>query len=228
MEQKTLRKSENVIEKKKVKKNKSGYEWVDEPLSSGWYVLFCCDHDKICHYNCKGPKEGFHSSEYGCNKIGTFSRKCRDCGCHYSEHSFHDYVKEYKLVTKQVEVEEDWVNPVKKASNEQLEKQRAMLSEKIEENNREVEKLDGEINHNLNIGLSKLEEIVQKEKDLNKIAAQQYPNNGYCKKILNEKINNERFKKILIEYLPKIESICSDSIEKNRTIEKIKEDLNKK
>ena len=35
MEQKTLRKNENVIEKKKVKKNKSGYEWVDEPLSSG-------------------------------------------------------------------------------------------------------------------------------------------------------------------------------------------------
>ena len=190
MEQKTLRKSENVIEKKKVKKNKSGYEWVDEPLSSGWYVLFCCDHDKICHYNCKGPKEGFHSSEYGCNKIGTLSRKFRDCGCHYSEHSFHDYVKEYKLVTKQVEVEEDWVNPVKKASNEQLEKQRAMLSEKIEENNREVEKLDGEINRNLNIGLSKLEEIVQKEKDLNKIAAKQYPDNGYYK---NERIKDERF-----------------------------------
>ena len=95
--------SENVIEKKIVKKNISEYEWVDEPLSSGWYVLFCCTHDKICHRNCKGPKEGLHSSEYGCKKIGTFSRKCDNCGCHYSKHKFHDYVKEYKLVTKQVE-----------------------------------------------------------------------------------------------------------------------------
>ena len=222
MEQKTMRGSENVIEKKIVKKNISEYEWVDEPLSSGWYVLFCCDHDKICHYNCKGPKEGFHSSEYGCNKIGTLSRKCDNCGCHYSKHKFHDYVKEYKLVTKQVEQEVDWENPEKKASNEQLEKQRAELSEKIEEGYRKAEKLEGEINDNLNIGLNKLKEIVQKEKDLNKIAARPYPDNGYCKKILNEKIKDERFKKILIGILPEIESICSNNTEKNRTIEKIK------
>ena len=227
-EQQNMRKSENVIEKRKVMKDKKEYEWVDEPLSSGWYVLFCCTHDKICHRNCKGPKEGLHSSEYGCKKIGTFSRKCDNCDCHYSKHSFHNYVKEKKLVTKQVEVEEDWENPEKKASNEQLEKQRAELSEKIEEGNRKAEKLEGEINDNLNIGLNKLKEIVQKEKDLNKIAARPYPDNGYCKKILNEKIKDERFKKILIGILPEIESICSNNTEKNRTIEKIKKDLNKK
>jgi hypothetical protein len=102
MEQKTMRGSENVIEKKIVKKNISEYEWVDEPLSSGWYVLFCCTHDKICHRNCKGPKEGLHSSEYGCKKIGTFSRKCDNCDCHYSKHGFHNYVKEYKKLLNNV------------------------------------------------------------------------------------------------------------------------------
>ena len=82
--------------------------------------------------------------------------------------------------------------------------------------------MEGEINDNLNIGLNKLKEIVQKEKDLNKIAARPYPDNGYCKKIFNEKIKDERFKKILIGILPEIESICSNNTEKNRTIEKIK------
>ena len=88
--------------------------------------------------------------------------------------------------------------------------------------------MEGEINDNLNIGLNKLKEIVQKEKDLNKIAARPYPDNGYCKKILNEKIKDERFKKILIGILPEIESICSNNTEKNRTIEKIKNELKEK
>ena len=228
MEQKTMRGSENVIEKKIVKKNISEYEWVDEPLSSGWYVLFCCTHDKICHRNCKGPKEGLHSSEYGCKKIGTFSRKCDNCDCHYSKHSFHNYVKENKKVTKYREKEIEVENKELKASNEQLQEQRARLSKKIEDGKRKVEELEGKIYDNLNSGLNKLEEIVQKEEDLNKIAAKQYPNNGYCIKILNERIKDERFKKILIGILPKIKSICSNNIEKNRTIEKIKEELNKK
>ena len=227
-ELKNKKESVYYMEKKTITESYDDYDWVDEPLSSGWYVLFCCTHDKICHRNCKGPNEGLHSSEYGCKKIGTFSRKCNNCDCHYSKHSFHNYVKEYKKVTKYREKEIEVENKELKASNEQLQEQRARLSKKIEDGKRKVEELEGKIYDNLNSGLNKLEEIVQKEEDLNKIAAKQYPNNGYCIKILNERIKDERFKKILIGILPKIKSICSNNIEKNRTIEKIKEELNKK
>lgn len=72
---------------------------------SGWYVLYCNKCNKVCHKNCKGPNEGWHSSEYGCTMITTFGSECTDCGCKDVQHKFKDsYItKETVTKTKQVE-----------------------------------------------------------------------------------------------------------------------------
>ena len=80
---------------------------VTKNCSSGWYVLYCCSCNKICHYNCKRPNEGWHSKEYGYNMIFTISgdyANC-DCYCYWDRHSFRTLyqVKEEVSTIKLVE-----------------------------------------------------------------------------------------------------------------------------
>ena len=74
------------------------------------------------------------------------------------------------------------VDPAKKATEEQKKKQREYINKDLEENKKEIEKLDNGINKTLNISLNKLKEIVTKENQLNKIALKTYENYGYSKK----------------------------------------------
>ena len=61
---------------------------IEKSCNSGYYVLYCNHDDVVCHRYCKGPKEGWHSNEYGCNVIYTIGGDCSNCGCNWSEHSF--------------------------------------------------------------------------------------------------------------------------------------------
>ena len=49
-------------------------EVIDEfkNCEEGWYVLYYNICKKVCHKKCKGPKEGWNSTTYGCDMISTF------------------------------------------------------------------------------------------------------------------------------------------------------------
>lgn len=59
---------------------------------------------KACLKKCKGPKKGWHPSEYGCEIISTFGHECSDYKCKYKNHRFKDsyIIKENVTKTKDV------------------------------------------------------------------------------------------------------------------------------
>lgn len=86
---------------------KEPYEEVIEKTvdcKKGWFVLYCKHHQKVCHKNCKGSKEGWHSSEYGCSIIKTFSHICTECDCKDTEHTFRNTYNVKESVTRYKEV----------------------------------------------------------------------------------------------------------------------------
>jgi len=182
---------------KQIKVKKTRPKVVEEKyidyLSSGWYVLYCTSCRKVCHYSCKGPKEGLHSSEYGCKTIGTLSRKCSNCDCHYSNHSFHNYIERSRNKTIYEEYT-DLVDDPKSIANEQeKKKKREELSIIIKEKEDEIRELDEKIHDSLNDSLDKLSIISSKEIELDKIALKKYEiKNGYCKELLKETIQEKK------------------------------------
>ena len=198
-------------------------------LSSGWYVLYCTSCGKVCHHSCKGPKEGLHSSEYGCKTIGTLSCKCSNCDCHYSKHSFHNYIERSRNKTI-FEEYIDWVDDQKSIANEEeKKKKREELSILIKEKEEEIRKLDKKIHDSLNDSLDKLSIISSKEIELDKIALKKYEiKNGYCKELLKGTIQEKNIQEILNTTLDDIESICSSNERKEESIRQIQKKLNKK
>ena len=215
-------KKESPYRKIKVTKNrKEPYEdTYKDYCSSGWLVLYCIKCSKIFHRDCKGPNEGFHSNEYGCNAIGTFSCECSYCDCHYSKHSFHDYIEKTRSIYRDT-LYDDWEDdPNSIANEEEKAKQRELINNDIKKREKEVDDLDNKIHDSLNQSLEKLLLIASKEKDLNKIALKKYDNQkyGYCKKILNEKIKEENIKDVFEKTLDDIDSICSSDENKENSI----------
>ena len=196
-------------------------------LGHGWYCLHCNSCDRECHRDCKGPNEGWYSSEYGCKAIGTFNRSCSNCGCHYSKHNFRDYVWRTKWVEEMEKYEVYVDDPKSKANEEEKSKNRKLIEDKIRENEYEIKLLDEEIHNSLNDSLDKLSFIASKEIELNKIALKKYSQkNGYCKELLEGTINeNKKIQDIFKNTLDDIESICSDSELKEKSIEEIKNKL---
>ena len=83
---------------------------IDKTCSSGYYVLYCNYDDIVCYRYCKGPNEGFHSSEYGCKVVYTFGGGCSNCGRNWSRHSFktsHKTKEQQKKIRKVKTFEED-------------------------------------------------------------------------------------------------------------------------
>ena len=192
-------------------------------LGSGWYYLHCNSCNKECHRNCKGPKEGWYSTEYGCKAIGTLSCSCSNCSCHYSEHSFRDYFWDTKCEVENEEYEEYVDDPNSIANEEQKRKNRKLIDIEIEEKKNEINELDKEIHNSLNDSLDKLSFIASKEIELNKIALKKYSQkNGYCKELLIGTINEKKIQDIFKNTLDNIESICSNSEQKEKSIEEIK------
>ena len=113
-------------------------ETYDDYFSSGWYVLYCVHCSRICHRNCKGPKEGWHSDEYGCNMIYTLGCKCKICDYNYKSHSFHNYETKTRIVFDDKTVKIKAINPEKKATEEQKKKQREDINKDLEKNKKEI------------------------------------------------------------------------------------------
>ena len=113
-------------------------ETYDDYFSSGWYVLYCVHCSRICHRNYKGPKEGWHSDEYGCNMIYTLGCKCKICDCHYKSHSFHNYETKTRIVFDDKTVKIKAIDPEKKATEEQKKKQREDINKDLEKNKKEI------------------------------------------------------------------------------------------
>ena len=199
-----------------------------ENCSKGWYVLYCESCDKVCHRDCKGPKEGLHSTEYGCNAIGTLSCNCSYCKCHYSHHRFHDYIKKYRTLYKTENYIDEIPDPNSIATEKEKEKQREEISKKLEKNENELKQLDNQIHNSLKESIEKLSFIANKEKELNKIALKKYDNikYGYYKEIIDETIQESKIKNVFNKILDKIESICSNETEKEKSINDILNLLN--
>ena len=185
-------------------------ETYSDYCSDGWYVLYCRSCCKVCHNDCKGPNEGMHSSEYGCDAIGTLSRKCSYCKCHYEKHSFRNYVEKTRIATRIITYDDREDDPNSVLDEKEKAKQREEISKEIKQKENEVNNLDNQIHVSLNESLDKLSLIASKEKDLNKIALKKYENEkyGYCKKVLNENIKEKNIKNVFTKTLDDIDSIC--------------------
>ena len=197
-----------------------------ERLPNGWYCLYCNSCKKECHRDCKGPKEGWHRNEYGCKAIGTLSSSCSNCSCHYSKHNFHDYVWVTKSKSVTVNIVEYVDDPKSIANEKEKSENKKMMNIEIKEKEKELKKLDEQIHSSLNDSLDKLSFIASKELELNKIALKKYSQkNGFCKELLEGTINDKKIQDIFKNTLDDIESICSNSEQKEKSIEEIKNKL---
>lgn len=79
----------------------------------------------------------------------------------------------------------------------------------------------------LKVYLNNISIIAKKEKELNEIALIKYDNEnyGYCKKILNEVIDENEIRSMIEKTLNDIESIYSNEKQKEKIINKIKKEL---
>ena len=201
-------------------------EYYNSELPSGWYVLYCKSCSKVCHYDCKGPNEGYHSSEYGCKTIRTIGGGCKNCECHYSQHSFHSYIRKSRTAYKYVTEVQMIPDKQSKANEEEKARQREILNKEIREKENILNELNNEIHNSLNESLEKLSLIATKEKDLNKIALKKYKEtNGYSKEILKETITDEKIQEVFKDTLDDIESICSNNEQRESAIKDLQNKL---
>jgi GTP-binding protein EngB required for normal cell division len=195
-------------------------------FSSGWYNLYCNSCNEICHDNCKGPREGFHSNEYGCRVIGTFSCKCSNCKSHYSKHEFRNYKWKTRKVPKMQSYEEEEDDPNSVLDEKGKKEKRDQIDREIKEKEEEIRELDKKIKNLLNESIDELSKIASKGKELKKIALKSDDNdtNEYAKEVLKRKIEDNKIKEIFIKTLNNIESVCSH---RESSIRELKETLEK-
>ena len=225
-----LQKESPYKQKEVIKQRPENYiETYKDYLSDGWYVLYCCSCDKICHRNCKGSNEGLHSNEYGCYAIGTFSCKCSNCDCHYSKHSFRNYIMNTRNCTRMVDYKAYVDDPESVATEEEKKKNREKLNKEIQDRQNELNVTDNKIHKSLNDSINKLSFIATNEVELNKIALKKYENvkYGYSKEILKQQIPEKNIENIFKETFDDIESICSSTNPKESRIMRIQDSLHK-
>lgn len=196
-----------------------------------WYVLYCSYHNKVCHDKCKGPKEGFFSSSYGCNMISIFGSKCSECGCSDSLHEFKTTykIKEEKKTKKQID---KWVeDPNMKIKKEEDDKNKDEIKTKINELQNKLNEANTKIQYSLMNGINCLFQLALKDDELNHIALKKDKKYGFTTQILDENIKkNDKSKnnKIFDEFmnsLPNIEQICKNEKSKEKAVIELKEKL---
>ena len=199
-------------------------EVIDETFSceQGWYVLYCDTCKKVCHNKCKGAKEGWHSSTYGCDMISTFGSKCSECNCLDTAHSFkNNYTikKEVKKDKKIIKYREN-----KDAINK---KEEVIKKIKADVENLEVKLkfLNAEITSSLMDAINLTFQLALKDDELNTIALKKDKKYGFTQKVIEENISKENKTEAFTEImnsLPDIENICSDQESKKRKVEEIR------
>jgi GTP-binding protein EngB required for normal cell division len=212
--------------------NESYTEIVDteEKCESGWYVLYCNEHNKVCHKKCKGSKEGWHSSEYGCNVISTFGHECTDCGCLDEKHRFKDSYIIKKEVEKTRSVVKHKQDPNAIQSEEEKKKNREELNKLIEQKNREISEKNVQIHNSLRRGIDCLFQLALKNNVLNELALKRDDKKyGFTKEILKENMNKAKAKseifEIFNETLDNIEQLCQSEQLKEKTVQTLQEKL---
>ena len=215
--------------------NESYSEVVDKTVDckSGWYVLYCKYHDKVCHKNCKGSKEGWHSSEYGCNMISTFGHKCSECGCEDNQHKFRNtyVIKESVTKYRQVVKYKDDVNAIQ--NEEQKKKVREQIYKDIEEGNKRLFELNKDIHNSLRKGIDCLFQLALKNNVLNQLALKKDKEKyGFTKEVLKENMQKKEKSEIFDIFndtLENIEKLCENDNIKEETVNNIQKNLfNKK
>ena len=199
----------------------------------GWFVLYCKTCSRVCHKKCKGAKEGWHSTEYGCKIISTFGHKCSECGCHDSNHRFKNCYTIKETVTKTRPIIKYKIDENAQQTEEQKKKIREEINKKIEEGNKELLERNKIIHDSLREGIDCLFHLALKNNELNMLALKKDKEKyGYTKEILNENLKNKTESKeqnkifdIFTESLDDIEKLCEDNNSKEETVNNIQKKL---
>ena len=202
-------------------------EVIDKEIKcdEGWYVLYCNTCNKVCHKNCKGPNEGWHSSEYGCNMITTLGGKCTECNCVDNKHKFKDCYIIKETVTKTKQVIRYKIDENAKQTEEEKKRIREQIKVQIAEGNKELFERNKVIHYSLREGIDCLFQLALKNNELNLLALkkddQKY---GFTKEILKEKLKNKeknRLFDIFNKKLDNIEKLCESNVSKEETVTSI-------
>lgn len=191
-------------------------EIVDKEIKcdSGLYVLYCNICNKVCHFYCKGPYEGWHSTEFGCNIIRT-SGICVECSCNANSHKFKqsyiikEKVIKYKNVLKYRE-DQNSVNyeKEKKYIREQINKQ-------LEEINISILQYNNKIYCSFNELANLIYQLILKNNQLNFIALKKDSiKYEYIKDILKENVENKEYSKN-IKIFNDMEKLNKECLDKN-------------
>jgi hypothetical protein len=190
---------------------------VTKNCSSGWYVLYCCSCNKICHYNCRGPNEGWHSYEYGCKMVYTISGDCSNCDCYWERHEFRtSYQVKEEVSTIQL-VEKFRENKEKKQQKENNDKLKREMRDKIDQNKNELNENNKKIYNYLLSGINCLYDLSNKNKELYKIALSK--DEGYTSNLLKENMTEKNdISSFFEDSLEDIDNICLSEANKDEKV----------
>lgn len=192
---------------------------------SGWYVLYCNTCNKVCHKNCKGPNEGWHSSEYGCNMITTFGSKCTECECLDVKHRFKDSYITKETVTKTKQIIKYKIDENAKQTEEEKKRIREQINEQIKTGNKELLERNKVIHYSLREGIDCLFQLALKNNELNLLALKKDNEKyGFTKEILKEKLKNKKNNQLFDIFnnkLDNIEKLCESNVTKEETVTSI-------
>ena len=205
-------------------------EVIDENhnCDEGWYVLYCDKCKKICHSKCKGSKEGWYSSTYGCDMISTFGSKCSQCKCLDTSHSFNTTYTTKKEIKKDKKVKKYRENKEAIDKREEIIKK---LKTEVENLETKIRLINTEITSSLMDAINITYQLALKDDELNNIALKKDKKYGFTQKIIKENINEENKTEVfdeIINTLPDIENICCDQESKKRKVEEIQSKIKTK
>ena len=199
-------------------------EVIDEEIKcdNGWHILYCDNCKKVCHDKCKGSKEGWNSSTYGCTMIYTFSSKCSECNCLDTSHSFKD-----KYTVKKENKKEKKIKKFRENKNAIGEKEVTLknMKEEIEKLENKLRQLNTEISSSLMDAINITFQLALKDDELNNIALKKDKKYGFTQKVIKENISDENKTEVfdeIINTLPDIENICKDQDSKKNKVNEIK------
>ena len=198
-------------------------EVIDEVVNceKGWYVLYCNACTKICHKKCKGSKEGWSSSTYGCEMISTFGSKCSECKCLDTAHSFKNNYTVKKDIKKNKKVKKYRENKDAINKREEIIKK---LKTDVENLETRLRLLNTEISSSLMNVINITFQLALKDDELNNIALKKDKKYGFTQKVIEENISEDNKTEVfneIINTLPDIENICSDQETKKRKVDEI-------
>ena len=197
----------------------------EKKCESGWYILHCNNCKKVCHQKCKGAKEGWSSSTYGCDMISTFGSKCSECNCLDTSHSFKDSYTIKKEVKNGKKVKKYREN---KNAIDNKEETMKTMKENIEKLETKLRLINIEVTSTLMDAINITYQLALKDDELNNIALKKDKKYGFTQKVIQENIDKENKSEVfdeIINTLPNIENICQNQESKKNKAKEIHEKI---